>query len=409
MEYMKSLGSSVIEIIKAKNKREMLEQKMDDLLSHQRQFVENNRRSLEQKIKEKEKEVFHQLHDLLRGDLPCDQINQDLQQANDALQAELDKEMEEKNLLRCQCDQKSEEIHQLQEELKTAKQFLKETQNYAEEMKKKSLSQEIQLEKKEAEIRDLEGKNQDLTEELEKVQSELQLKQAEIAHLQNLSAAELACLKKEIVNIKAEQKKLQEQLNNSLQENEQLSKLDNLKVQQKKQNGFAHSKLKTWMQSCADEMAHSLTQDNEQEYEPDGLPEVVRKGFADIPTGKTNPCVLRRTALNLKTSPRLAAQSQNLSPYGQCLQKGRSANFAKISKPTAGGSKSPKVDDTQQRQAETAIEPMESRSPLCMKKQHTQAVAENSRENLHTHQGRCSLSTQKLPDQNEQDKNCMVQ
>ncbi|XP_039388987.1 centromere protein F-like isoform X2 [Mauremys reevesii] len=95
---MKSLGSSVIEIVKAKNKREMLEQKMDDLLSHQRQFVENNRRSLEQKIKEKEKE------------------------------------MEEKNLLRCQSDQKSQEIHQLQE-LKTAKQFLKETQNYAEEMK----------------------------------------------------------------------------------------------------------------------------------------------------------------------------------------------------------------------------------------------------------------------------------
>ncbi|XP_039378922.1 centromere protein F-like [Mauremys reevesii] len=210
---MKSLGSSVIEIIKAKNKREMLEQKMDDLLSHQRQFVENNRRSLEQKIKEKEKE------------------------------------MEEKNLLRCQSDQKSQEIHQLQEELKTAKQFLKETQNYAEEMK------------------------------------------------------------------------------------------------------------------SADEVAiylHSLTQDNEPEYEPDGLPEVVRKGFADIPTGKTNPCVLCRTALNLKTSARLAAQSQNLSPYGQRLQKGRSANFAKISKLTAGGSKSPKVDDTQQCQAETAIEPMES-------------------------------------------------
>ncbi|XP_044865408.1 centromere protein F-like [Mauremys mutica] len=111
-------------------------------------------------------------------------------------------------------------------------------------------------------------------------------------------------------------------------------------------------------------MTHSLTQDKEQEYEPDGLPEVVRKGFADIPTGKTNPCVLRRTALNLKTSPRLAAQSQNLSPYGQRLQKGRSYNNAKISKATAGGSKSPKVDDTQQCQTETAIEPVESRSPL---------------------------------------------
>ncbi|XP_039374098.1 centromere protein F-like [Mauremys reevesii] len=165
------------------------------------------------------------------------------------------------------------------------------------------------------------------------------------------------------------------------------------------------------MQSCADEVAHSLTQDNEQEYEPDGLPELVRKGFADIPTGKTNPCVLRRTALNLKTSPRLAAQSQNLSPYGQRLQKGRSDNFAKISKPTAGGSKSPKVDDTQRCQAETTIEPMESRSrsPLCINKQPTKAVAETSRENLNTHKGRCSFSRKTLPDRNEQDKNCMVQ
>ncbi|XP_032627146.1 centromere protein F-like isoform X2 [Chelonoidis abingdonii] len=324
--------------------------------------------------------------------------------------------MKEKNLLHCQSAQKSEKIHLLEVELKTARHFLKETQNYAEEMKNKSLSQEIQLEKKQAEIRDLEGKNQDLIQQLEKVQSDLQFKQAEIAHLQNLSSAELACLKEEMLNIKAEQKKLQEQHNISLQENEQLSKLDNLKsiVQLKKQNGFAQSKLKTWMKSCADEVAiylHSLTQDNEPEYEPDRLPEVVRKGFADIPTGKNNPYVLHRTALNLRTSPHLAAHNHKLSPYGQSLQKGRSDNLAEISKLTAGGSKSQKIDDTQQCQAETAIEPMEShsRSPLCMNKQHTKAVAENSRENLNTHQGRCSLSTQKLPDQNEQDKNCMVQ
>ncbi|XP_039384654.1 centromere protein F-like isoform X2 [Mauremys reevesii] len=255
MEYMKSLGSSVVEIIKAKNKHEMLEQNMDDLLSHQRQFVENNCRSLEQKIKEKEKEVFHQLHDLLRGDLLRDQINQDLQQANDALRAELDKaiavkhrlennsselnteavqsrtgftskpvkgtgiinnlnwksEMEEKNLLRCQSDQNLKKS-------KTAKQFLKETQNYAEEIKNKSLSQQMVLEKKQDEIQDLEGKNQDLIQQLKKMQSDLQLKQAENTHLPN----------------------------------QQLSKLDSLKAldQLKKQNGFAHSKLKTWMQSC---------------------------------------------------------------------------------------------------------------------------------------------------------------
>ncbi|XP_030398950.1 centromere protein F-like [Gopherus evgoodei] len=190
-----------------------------------RQFVEKNRLSLEQKIKEKEKEVFRQLHDLLTEDLQCEQINQDLQQANNALQAELHKETKGKTLLCFQSAQKSEKIHLLEEELKTVRHFRKEAQNYAEKMKNKSLSQEIQLEKKQAEIRDLEGKNQDLIQQLEKMQSDLQFKQAEIAHLQNLSSAELPCLKQEMLNIKAEQKKLQEQHNILLQENEQLRKV----------------------------------------------------------------------------------------------------------------------------------------------------------------------------------------
>ncbi|XP_044867545.1 centromere protein F [Mauremys mutica] len=155
---------------------------------------------------------------------------------------------------------------------------------------------------------------------------------------------------------------------------------------------------------------HSLTHEN-KEYEPDGLPEVVKKGFADIPTEKISPYVLRRTTLNLRTSPRLAAQSQRLSPCAQSLQKDRSDNLAEISKLTAGGSKSQKVDDTQQCQAETAIEPMvsSSRSPLCINKQPTKAVAETSRENLNTHKGRCSFSRKTLPDQNEQEENCIVQ
>ncbi|XP_030413387.1 centromere protein F isoform X2 [Gopherus evgoodei] len=155
---------------------------------------------------------------------------------------------------------------------------------------------------------------------------------------------------------------------------------------------------------------HSLTHEN-KEYEPDGLPETVKKGFADIPIEKISPYVLRRTTLNLRTSPHLAAQSQRLSPCAQSLQKGRSDNLAEISKLTAGGSKSPKENDTQQCQAETTIEPMESlsRSPLRMNKQLPKAVAETCRENLNTHKGRCSFSRKTLPDQNEQEENCMVQ
>uniref|UniRef100_A0A4X2KXC3 DH domain-containing protein n=1 Tax=Vombatus ursinus TaxID=29139 RepID=A0A4X2KXC3_VOMUR len=76
------------------------------------------------------------------------------------------------------------------------------------------------------------------------------------------------------------------------------------------------------------------------EYEPEGLPEVVKKGFADIPTGKTSPYVLRRTTLATRASSRLAAQK--LSPSLN-LQKGQLENLAETSKPTAGGSKSQKV------------------------------------------------------------------
>ncbi|XP_044856122.1 centromere protein F-like [Mauremys mutica] len=68
---------------------------------------------------------------------------------------------------------------------------------------------------------------------------------------------------------------------------------------------------------------HSLTHEN-KEYEPDGLPEIVKKGFADIPTEKISPYVLRRTTLNLRTSPCLAAQSQRLSTCSQSLQNGSS-------------------------------------------------------------------------------------
>lgn len=62
------------------------------------------------------------------------------------------------------------------------------------------------------------------------------------------------------------------------------------------------------------------------------------RGFADIPTGKTSPYVLRRTTMPTRTSPRLAAQKLAQSPLS--LNK---ENHAETSQPTAGGSRSQKV------------------------------------------------------------------
>ncbi|XP_065446716.1 centromere protein F-like isoform X3 [Chrysemys picta bellii] len=318
----------------------MMEQTMERVQKWQRE-VEINRCSLEEKRKEREKEVLRQLRALQTVAQQCKEmkLNQDLQQAkNDynGLRAELDnaiavkhhlennsnelterlcraeeallasqskqnelrrnfEEMKkEKNLLCCQSDEKSEKIYQLEEALKIAQHLLTETRKNAEEMK------------------------------------------------------------------------------------------------------------------SADEVAISL-HENEPEYELDGLPEVVKKGFPAIPIVKTDPYILCRTTFNLRTSPSLAAQSQKLSPGSQLLRKGRSDNLGEICKPTAGGSKSQKVDDTQQCQAETAIEPMESSSrSLCINEQPTKTVAQTSRENINTHKGRGSLSTQTSPEQNEEGQNCII-
>ncbi|XP_053878770.1 centromere protein F-like isoform X2 [Malaclemys terrapin pileata] len=373
-------------------KTEMMEQNMERLLKWQRE-VEINRRSLEEKRKEREKEVLRQLRALQTVAQQCKEIklNEDLQQAKndyDGLRAELDnaiavkhhlennsnelaqklsrteeallasrsKENElrrnfeemkkEKDLLCCQSDEKSEKIHQLEEALKIAQHLLKETQKTAEEMKNKSLSQKIELEAQEAELQHLKSNNKLLQDSIQ----ELQLENGTLKNL-----------------------------NKALEE----EKLDNLKstIQLKKQNGFACSEKKTWMKSWV----------------------------ADIPIVKTDPYILCRTTLNLRTSPRLAAQSQKLSPCSQLLRKGRSDNLGEICKPTAGGSKSQKVDDAQQCQAETAIEPMESSSrSLCINEQPTKPVAQTSRENLNTHKRRCSLSTQTSPEQNEEGKICII-
>ncbi|XP_049724513.1 centromere protein F isoform X1 [Elephas maximus indicus] len=105
--------------------------------------------------------------------------------------------------------------------------------------------------------------------------------------------------------------------------------------------GSAPSTLETFPKKgrkAARSGVHSAGDTEDAEFEPEGLPEVVQRGFADIPTGKTSPYVLRRTTMATRTSPRLAAQK--LAPSPLSLHK---ENLAEISKPTAGGSRSQKV------------------------------------------------------------------
>ncbi|XP_043551751.1 centromere protein F-like isoform X2 [Chiloscyllium plagiosum] len=55
--------------------------------------------------------------------------------------------------------------------------------------------------------------------------------------------------------------------------------------------------------------------------EPEGLPHIVKKGFADIPTVSHSPYILRRTTLLNRASSSLAVQSR-ISPYRQMQHKG---------------------------------------------------------------------------------------
>ncbi|XP_055000723.1 centromere protein F [Sorex araneus] len=98
------------------------------------------------------------------------------------------------------------------------------------------------------------------------------------------------------------------------------------------------------------------------EYEPEGLPEVVRKGFADIPSGKTSPYVLRRTTMATRTSPRLAAQRAALS-----LPSLGKENVAGTPKASTGGSRPHKAKVAQPSPAEPSMDTLTTlacRSPL---------------------------------------------
>ncbi|XP_032040697.1 centromere protein F [Aythya fuligula] len=71
-----------------------------------------------------------------------------------------------------------------------------------------------------------------------------------------------------------------------------------------------------------DSVCQNLLCQENSDCEPDGLPEVVRKGFADIPIGKVTPYILRRTTLNLGTSPHVGSPSEKFLLQTPDVQKG---------------------------------------------------------------------------------------
>ncbi|KAM4861109.1 centromere protein F isoform 2-T2 [Thomomys bottae] len=144
--------------------------------------------------------------------------------------------------------------------------------------------------------------------------------------------------------------------------------------------------------------------EEEDEFEPEGLPEVVKKGFSDIPTGKTSPYVLRRTTMARRTSPRLAAQKLTPSP----LSLGKE-NPAESSKPTAGGSRSQKVKGAQHHAGDSGTGPQEpTMKSLSINNLPEISLSDSPGEGLRAKRGRLAPSpeAQSKPQVNE---NCNVQ
>ncbi|OBS70166.1 hypothetical protein A6R68_01293, partial [Neotoma lepida] len=148
---------------------------------------------------------------------------------------------------------------------------------------------------------------------------------------------------------------------------------------------------------------HPTEDKEETKFELEGLPEVVKKGFADIPTGKTSPYILRRTTLETRTRPLLA--TQKLVESSPTLGK---ENIAESSKPTAGGSRSQTVKVVEQSSvySHTAF-------PECLEKSVTASnvpgrnSAESPREGLRVKQGYPASSPAAGPEQRSKE-NCHV-
>uniref|UniRef100_G3QIW8 Centromere protein F n=1 Tax=Gorilla gorilla gorilla TaxID=9595 RepID=G3QIW8_GORGO len=149
---------------------------------------------------------------------------------------------------------------------------------------------------------------------------------------------------------------------------------------------------------------HPAEDTEDTEFEPEGLPEVVKKGFADIPTGKTSPYIMRRTTMATRTSPRLAAQKLALSP----LSLGKE-NLAESSKPTAGGSRSQKVKVAQQSPVDSGTilrEPTTKSFPV--NNLPERSPTDSPRESLRVKRGRL-VPSPKAGLESKGSENCKVQ
>ncbi|XP_053314678.1 centromere protein F [Spea bombifrons] len=151
----------------------------------------------------------------------------------------------------------------------------------------------------------------------------------------------------------------------------------------------------------------STPQTTEDVYlEPEGLPEAVKKGFSDIPSGKQSPYVLRRTELPRRRSPRLSAQKR--SPSSLLADSDDLENLGNVPNRTDGGSRSQKVNKIELFQLEAAVGSMELSSPLSTHNRLKGPVAQSPRVG-HAERDRGTADVGTLHERSESEETCNVQ
>ncbi|KAI1895683.1 hypothetical protein AGOR_G00108750 [Albula goreensis] len=144
----------------------------------------------------------------------------------------------------------------------------------------------------------------------------------------------------------------------------------------------------------------------DEEFRPEGLPELVQRGFADIPLGEMSPFIMRRTTVQ-RCSPRIAARrSGSKSADASCLSP----------KTPAEGSKQQKNQEATS--LRTPIGTVSGVLTTVGNSPRSKAF-ESPKSNTEGRKGRKSLSHKKTPEQSEkhrqlitpakQDENCQVQ
>ncbi|XP_048830706.1 centromere protein F isoform X2 [Brienomyrus brachyistius] len=164
------------------------------------------------------------------------------------------------------------------------------------------------------------------------------------------------------------------------------------------------------IRACATPQASRQPQ-VEEEFRPEGLPELVKKGFADIPVGEASPFIMRRTVAR-RCSPRLAAKKSPV-PLHTCQTPNPAVHY--VSQSTEGSSQQ-ELQETKPLKS-----PARSTSGVLVSVTNSPKIADFDSPVVINgdRKGRRSLSIKRTPEQRDkcrrdmaltdQDENCHVQ